>query len=197
MKSRSQNILAHTLPGAPLLFVVLFSAFVTPSMAEEFVNISDIKGCRAIKDEQERLVCYDTVMDGGIFNEQKVRQKKVETFGSKTMPPVEPAVSEPSAPPVKAEVAKAPAESTRKSPPVPKKSKKDSSDSLAVTIVRTKKDGNGFYYFQTSEGQVWKQQNATKWTIDTPFEADIRAGALGSFFLEVQGSRGTRVKRVR
>ena len=186
MKSRLQYNFALTLTSACPLFFVLSLTFVSSSIAEELINITDIKDCRAISDEQQRLVCYDTVMDGGVFNEQKIRQKQVEVFGSRTMAipdPVVPATSEPS--------------STVTTVEAPKKSKKDKDDSLAVTIVRTKKDGNGFYYFQTSEGQVWKQQNASRWTIDTPFEADIRPGALGSFFLEVEGSKGTRVKRMR
>lgn len=190
MKPRLQNILAHTLPGTLLLFAVLFFTFIQPSKADEFENITDIKDCRAISNEQERLLCYDTVMDGGIFNEQQVRQQKVEVFGSRTMASPEPAAAEPTNPSTQSEMAKT-------TPAPTKETKKDSSDNLTVTIVKTKKDGNGFYYFQTAEGQVWKQQNATRWTISTPFQADIRAGAMGSFFLEVEGSRGTRVKRVR
>ncbi len=193
MKSRLHTFVAHTLPGTWLLYVVLFFTFITPSMAEDFINISDIKDCRAISAEQERLLCYDTVIDGGIFNEQQVRQKRAEVFGSKTMAnsePVAPAPPESSSPSSKAGIAEAP-------PAATKKSRNDSSDSLTVTIVKTRKDGNGFYYFQTAEGQVWKQQNASRWTIDTPFEAVVKAGVMGSFFLEVKGSRGTRVKRVR
>jgi hypothetical protein len=79
-----------------------------------------------------------------------------------------------------------------------KKSKQDdSADQMSVTIVRSKKDGKGFHYFQTSDGQVWKQQNATSWSLSVPFDAVIKAGVFGSFFLENEGGKSTRVKRVR
>jgi len=48
--------------------------FVLPVLADELINISDIKGCRAISGDTERLACYDTVIDGGVFNEQKLKQ---------------------------------------------------------------------------------------------------------------------------
>lgn len=50
-----------------------------PLLAEESGEIDDLKECRAIAADTERLHCYDTVLDGGIFNQQKVR---TENFGS-------------------------------------------------------------------------------------------------------------------
>ena len=72
-----------------------------------------------------------------------------------------------------------------------------SADELSVTITRVKKDGSGIHYFQTSDGQVWKQRNAGAWSLKVPFEAEIKKGMMGSFFLVNEGGKSTRVKRVK
>jgi hypothetical protein len=194
----SMKSLLHNNVAAPFLSKLLFSLgvslfFVLPLSADEITNITDFKGCRAIKGETERLACYDTISEGGIFNEQKLKQVQVEEFGSSKMPKaVEPAP----APAASTAATTAPSAST--STATTKSQKKDgSSKKLAVTIVRSKKDVNGYHYFQTSDGQVWKQLNANSWSLSVPFDAVIKAGVLGSFFLVNEGGKSTRVKRVR
>jgi len=163
-----------------------------PLLAAEFINISDIKGCRAIRGDTERLACYDTVSDGGVFNEQKLKQVQVESFGSsalrKERAPVAPA---PSTGTATATAAPATAPATpATAPDIPV-------NRITVTITRVKKDGSGIHYFQTSDGQVWKQRNVSSWSLKVPFEAEIKAGMLGSFFLVNEGGKSTRVKRVK
>ena len=58
------------------------AAIVQPLLADEYVNVTDFQDCRPIKGKAERLLCYDTIADGGIFNEQQIRQVQEETFGS-------------------------------------------------------------------------------------------------------------------
>lgn len=180
--------------AAPFLCTLLLSlgasqVIVTPLLADEFTNITDIKGCRVIKGEAERLRCYDMVTDGGIFNEQQLKQVQVEEFGSRTVKKApEPA---PTPAPAAAPATVTPQEA------IPAPATEMSADRLYVTIVRSKKDMYGFYHFQTSDGQVWKQQNAGSWSASVPFEAKIKAGAFGSFFLVNEGGKSTRVKRVR
>jgi len=144
-----------------LLGLVAAQMPVQPLLADEFKNVSDFKECRAIKGKSERLLCYDTIADGNIFNEVALQQVQVEKFGSK------------------------------------EKEADISIDELIVTVVRIQKDGNGLYYFQTSGGQVWKQVSRGSWSSQVPFEANIKEGAMGSFFLVNEGGKSTRVKRVR
>ena len=66
-----------------------------------------------------------------------------------------------------------------------------------VTIVRVQKDPNGFLYFQTAKGQVWKQKTSGNYFTKVPFEAEIKSGMLGSFFLVTKGRGAIRVKRVK
>jgi hypothetical protein len=152
--------------SVPFVIAILlgFLAMQGPTqalLADELKNVSDFKQCRSIKGKSERLLCYDTIADGDIFNKEVLKQVKAETFGSKTT------------------------------------EMENSLDELTVTIVRVKKDQNRIHYFQTSEGQVWKQVNRENWSSKVPFEANIKSGTLGSFFLVNEGGKSTRVKRVR
>lgn len=61
---------------------MLTHILVQPLLADEPINVSDFKGCRLIKAKSERLLCYDTIADGGIFDNQKLQQVQVDNFGS-------------------------------------------------------------------------------------------------------------------
>lgn len=180
----------HTLRMASLPLLLLLSLFIaSPLLADELVNITDFEGCQAITNDNARLLCYDTVAKGGIYNEEKRREAVVEEFGADKMrkPPEEKPAPAPAQP----------AASTTAPRSTPARPPASSSDLLAVTVVRVKKDTKGFYYFQTADNQVWKQQNAGAWPIKAPFEATLKKGVFSSFFLTTQAGRSTRVKRLR
>ena len=145
------------------LLTALLSSGVThvqPLLADEHINVTDFRDCRAIKGKAERLLCYDTIADGGVFDIQQVRQVQQETFGAKER---EPDIS---------------------------------IDMLNVTIERVEKDNNKRYFY-TAGGQIWKQQNPGNYPSKVPFEAEIKSGVMGSFFLVNESGRGIRVKRVK
>ena len=195
MKSLLQRIVTVELFGSLLLGLLASQMIVLPLMADEFINISDIKGCRVIGGDAERLLCYDTVIDGGVFNEQQLKQVQVENFGSSQMrkeKAPEPAPAKVSEPATSSATALTTDPEASKTPAT-----NISIDRISVTVTRTKKDATGIYYFQTSDGQVWKQKNASSWNISAPFEADLKAGMMGSFFLVSEGGKSTRVKRVK
>ncbi len=190
--------LLHKFISLPFLGTLVVSLgasqmMVFPLLADEPINIRDVQGCRVIEGETERLACYDTVSGGGVFNEQKLKEVQVEEFGSSKMKPE--AKPQPEPPP--AVVAEPGSATTQKTTPEPATGSAISVDRIDVTIVRTQKDKKNIYYYQTSDGQVWKQQEAHPWNIKPPFEAEIKAGMLGSFFLVYGGNVSTRVKRVR
>ncbi len=132
-----------------------------PSSAEEITNVSDINECRGIKNDAERLLCFDTVADGGVFNEQQLQQVQAENFGSK------------------------------------EKDLDVSVDRITVTIVKVTRSGTGIHYFYTADDAVWKQSTGKKWTLKAPFEAELKSGRLGSYFLVTEGGKSVRVKRVK
>ena len=70
-----------------LLGLLASHLLLQSSLADELVNVSDMKDCQPIAAKAERLLCYDTVADGGVFNQQQLEQVQKETFGStKTKP---------------------------------------------------------------------------------------------------------------
>lgn len=193
MKTLLNKVISVPSLGALILSLGASQMLMLPVFADEIVNISDIKGCREIRGETERLACYDTVSGGGIFNEQKLEQVRVEEFGSSKMKPeAQPQQESPTV-----VTADPKASSTQEAAPEPATGKAISVDKLNVTIVRSQKDKLNIRYFQTSDGQVWKQQESETWNIKPPFEAEIKAGMLGSFFLVYDGTVSTRIKRVR
>jgi len=81
---------SNTIKSAFLLMSLLGSGVtqVQPLLADEYINISEFQDCKAIKKKSERLLCYDTIADGGVFNEQQIKQLQQETFGAKEKAPV-------------------------------------------------------------------------------------------------------------
>ena len=132
-----------------------------PVLAEELVNITEIEGCQDIAAKSERLLCYDTVAEGGVYNEQKLQEVQKESFGNNEQVP---------------EV---------------------TIDRLDVTIVKVSRSSSGRYYFYTEDGQAWKQSTTGRWTVKAPFQAEIKTGMMGSFFLVTEGGKSERVKRVK
>lgn len=132
-----------------------------PSMADEPMNVTKAEQCRAIADSSDRLLCYDTVVDGGVFNEQKADQAKRESFG------------------------------------ITKKEPENTPDRITVTIVRIQDAAAGVQYFYTADGAIWQKNDRGQWHLDVPFDAELKSGALGSFFLVTDGGKSARVKRIR
>ena len=70
-------------------------------------------------------------------------------------------------------------------------------DQVSVTIVNVQKSSSGAHYFHTADGNVWKQSGKGNWNLPVPFQARVKSGALGSYFLVAESGKSTRVKRVR
>jgi hypothetical protein len=188
-----QKIVVRPFYGLLILMLGLSQLSAPPASADELMNITDVKDCQKISGDAERLSCYDTVSRGGIFNEQKLKEVQVEQFGSKQLRKPPEAAPPEAAKPVKPVASEATTE-TKSSPPP---QTKISVDQIQVTVVRMRKDGTGHHYFQTSDNQVWKQEEGRRWTIAAPFEARIEKGMMGSFFLVSESGKSTRVKRVK
>ena len=73
----------------------------------------------------------------------------------------------------------------------------ESLDSIHVVVVSVDNNAYGKLIFTTESGQVWRQtdQNRRRYR-QIPFDAEIRKGAVGSFFLTpLSGGAAVRVKR--
>ncbi|MDH4055613.1 MAG: type VI secretion protein [Gammaproteobacteria bacterium] len=64
--------------------LLVLTAMMQPLLADESAEIDSVNDCRAISGDAERLLCYDTVVDGGTFDQ---KQAEKENFGtSKSQP---------------------------------------------------------------------------------------------------------------
>ena len=147
MKSLLQRIITVPFSGSLLLGLCVSQMIALPLLADEFTEISDIRKCRAISSDKERLACYDTISDGGVFNEQKLKQVQVESFGSSSLrkekAPAAPAPAPAPAPSTETGItAAAPAPATETTSDL-------LVDRLTVTITVVKKDGSGIHYFKS------------------------------------------------
>lgn len=193
-----QKLLAVPFSSTLFVLAALLQVYTSPALADEVFNITDIKDCQGIQGDAERLSCYDTVSRGGVFNEQQLQQVQIEQFGGENLrKKPEPTSAEPTSA-MTTEPVSTDTRDTGKKPEssTPPKTK-ISIDEINVTVVSVKKNNVGIHYFQTSDGQVWKQKSATRWGLEVPFDARIKKGLVGSFFLVHEGGKSTRVKRVK
>lgn len=72
-------------------------------------------------------------------------------------------------------------------------------ESIDVSVVSVDTDAYGKLIFTTASGQVWRQTDrANPRYRQIPFDAEIRKGAMGSFFIKARPGRvAVRVKRSR
>jgi len=72
-------------------------------------------------------------------------------------------------------------------------------EAIKVVVVDVSQDLLGKHIFKTEDGQIWMQTENRKARFrSVPFEARIRGGSLGSYFLQpVTGGPSVRVKRAR
>lgn len=70
-------------------------------------------------------------------------------------------------------------------------------DKVVVTVTAVRQDSYGKLIFTTTSGQTWVQTDQSRRRYrDVPFEAEIREGASGSFFLrQASGGPSVRVRR--
>ncbi|MEJ2273493.1 MAG: hypothetical protein P8Y01_02815 [Woeseiaceae bacterium] len=141
-------------------FLFLLS-LMQPLRAADQIQIRDFQECRSIESNATRLLCYDTIADGGVYGEARLEQVRRENFGSEDGP------------------------------------EELSAKQLPVTIVRVQQRPNRVYYFHTADGAVWRQTGRGTWSLEVPFQAEIKEGVLGSFFLVTEGGKSTRVKRAK
>ena len=72
-------------------------------------------------------------------------------------------------------------------------------DSITVEVTRVSESAYGKMLLTTADGQVWRQTDQARARMpEVPFDAEIRSGASGSFFIQASsGGRAVRVRRER
>lgn len=175
---------AQVLVVAPALALVLGLALVQGAPAAEPNRAPLLQGvldCRAITDSAERLACYDASVGrfeqaelAGqvvVVDREKAREVRRQAFGF-NLPSL--AIFERGAP----------------EPEI---------NNLSTTVVRARQDALTRWVIEIEGGAVWKQTETVPINRSPKpgMKVDIRKGALGAYFMNVDGQRAFKVDRVK
>jgi hypothetical protein len=138
--------------------------------------LAKVYACASLPRSDERLTCYDAAIAG---------LRQAETTGGVAEAGEQPfGFTRPEA----ADIGRA---------AVPKAT--EQLDTVQVTIATAEKRADGKYRFTLKSGQVWDQIETEKVGRlgALPVTAEIKAAALGSFLMRIEGGRSIRVRRVK
>ena len=152
-----------------------------PAMAQEADYLADLKACRAIADEDDRLACYDSKVtamvsaseagDVRIVDREDVRRTHRQLFGF-TVPDLDILEGD--------------------------EQDKESSEMLETTITSARQLASKAWRFTTAEGAVWEINNAP--TRLAPIKANdkviFKEASLGFYFIRINGQMGVKGKRI-
>jgi hypothetical protein len=145
--------------------------------------LADLRACRALASESERLACYDAKVDvllgaedAGdvrVIDREEARQTRRKLFGLPL-------------PDIRIFKADDKDEAT------------ESSDLFETTIASARQLGKGSWRFTTAEGAVWEINNPPRRL--APIEAGdkvvFKRASLGYFFIRINGQLGVKGRRV-
>ncbi len=138
------------------------------AQTEEDIEYKKVQECRSIESDNSRVACYDTVVDGGVFTVETRRKAERRAFGKSQLKSEDGLI-------------------------------KDEPANVFVEIVEVKTLRSGRRQFKTSDGQIWRQRSSSHMAPErTPFQAEIRQGAFGSYGLvSVKWPKLIKVERVK
>jgi hypothetical protein len=174
-KSRAAVLLVAGAAG------LLAAGAAAPVMAQEADYLAELKACRAITDESQRLACYDAKVgamvsaseagDVRIVDREDVRRTRRQLFGF-TVPDLDILEGD--------------------------EQDKESSELLETTITSARQLTNKAWRFTTAEGAVWEINNAP--TRLAPIKANdkviFKKASLGYYFIRINGQMGVKGKRI-
>jgi hypothetical protein len=166
--------------AAALVLGLLTAGIPQPAAAQAAVP------CTAIADDAERLACYDRAL-----------RTAPEAPAAPTPAAQEPAASAAQAAPVAAQPAAAPPAAAATTAAAPAAPSADQDETVAIVIVGVRALPGRETTFTAEDGVNWVQTDSQRVVglPATPFEAELKAGAMGSKFLLPAGrSRAIRVR---
>jgi hypothetical protein len=135
------------------------------------------RACTGIASDEARLACYDRAL-GSEADESAPANRSTDSRRRSTSDAGRAAAD---ASPAEADSVR---RSTRSRQPA---DTQDEETSVIVTVVEVRSGAPGRSIFVTDEGEVWVQSGGRRlYPPQTPFEAEVRPGALGSYFLDAE-----------
>jgi hypothetical protein len=149
--------------------------------AQEPDYLAALKACRAIRDEDDRLACYDAKVgdmvsatekgDVRIVDREDVRRTRRQLFGF-TVPDLDILEGD--------------------------EQDKESSELLETTVASARQLTNKAWRFTTAEGAVWEINNAPARLapIKPQDKVVFKRASLGFYFIRINGQMGVKGKRI-
>jgi hypothetical protein len=159
----------------------LASGAVAPARAQEADYIEQLKACRTIMDERDRLACYDAKVgamvsasesgDVKIVEREDVRRTRRQLFGF-AVPDFGILAGD--------------------------EQDKQSSEMLETTITSARQLANKVWRFTTAEGAVWEINNAPARLapIKPQDKVVFKKALLGYYFIRINGQMGVKGRRI-
>jgi hypothetical protein len=184
-QSRARGAKLFLARGAALLAL----AAAAPALAQEATQdgaqeadyIAALKACRAIKDEDDRLECYDAKVgamvsaseagDVRIVDREDVRRTRRQLFGF-TVPDLDILEGD--------------------------EQDKETSELLETTVTSARQLASKAWRFTTAEGAVWEISNAPARLapIKPQDKVVFKRASLGYYFIRINGQMGVKGKRI-
>ncbi len=161
---------------------LLTLAAPVPVAAQDADYLAQLKACRAIADEAERLACYDakvgaivSASDAGdvkVVSREEVRKTRRQLFGI-TMPDIA--------------ILKGDG-----------KDEEELTDLFETTISSGRQSGQSTWRFTTVEGAVWEINNPPRKIppIKSGDKVVFKKASLGYYFIRINGAIGVKGRRV-
>lgn len=164
------------------VFILLTVAALAAGAAfAQEAPLAKVYACAGLPKADERLACYDAAIAGlkqaeatggvAVVSREQITEASEQAFGFRK--PEAAGIAAPNA--------------------------AQQLDNVQVTIASAAKRADGKYRFTLDNGQVWDQIEVER--IDRigafPLKAEIKAAALGSFLMRIEGGRSIRVRRVK
>jgi hypothetical protein len=169
------------------VLILLTAAVLAAGAAFAQEPLAKVYACAGLPKADERLACYDAAVAGlkqaeatggvAVVSREQVTEASEQAFGFKK--------------PEAADIARAAGIAVPNAPEQP--------DDVQVTIASAAKRADGKYRFTLDNRQVWEQIETEKTDRlgALPLKAEIKAAALGSFMMRIEGGRSIRVRRLR
>jgi len=185
------------LPGPAAVGVIMLLAALTATWPERHAAAQS-PPCTAIQNDAERLACYDRAL----------RATSPAPAAPASAAPAPTASSAPAAQAPAAPVTQAPAPAAQtpaaqapaaQAPAAPAAQSSNADKIMPVVVVTVRTLPGRETTFTTKDGAMWVQTDSQRiyGLPDTPFDAELKPGAVGSTFLVPKvGGRAIRVKLV-
>jgi hypothetical protein len=175
--------------GKKFRLAVIAGLIATPSVMADEAFVSLALECRSVESAEERLACYDEVVDGRNARSVPVAAATAATAAAATAPTDSPPAA----------AATAAANEAEDSFGLPPMADEDGQiDRIEAIVVKVSTSASRKMTLELDNGQTWRQTTSSSLRVSEGDEVVIKRRSFGSHSLSTKGtSRSMKVKRVK